>query len=128
MPDATHTGFADADRSCHGAGAPVGGMGRLVASGHFHYALDQAGADLGFPPRSGRIFFEPSQAQSQIAMAPAGNFFGSDPQVVSNSFVLLASSRSQHDAGAFDDARRKRSTTGPLFERSSLIRTQFDGW
>src|SRR5438309_6806035 len=128
MPDATHAGLADADRGRHGAGTPMGGMGRLVAGGHFHYALDQTGADLGFPPLSGRIFLEPSQAQSQIAFAPAGNFLWSESQVVSNGFVLLASGRSQHHAGAFDDARRKRSTTGPQFECCSLIRTQFDGW
>src|SRR6202795_2873639 len=128
MTDATHAGFADADRGCHGTRAPVVVVGRFVAGRDLHHALNQAGADLGLPPRSGRIFFEPSQAQSQVAPAPAGNLFGSHSQVLGNGFVLLPGGGSQNDAGAFDDARRKRSGTGALLERSSLPGTQFDGW
>src|SRR5205807_9698876 len=104
MPDATHAGLADADRGRHGAGTPMGGMGRLVAGGHFYYALDQTGAGLGFPPCSGRIFLEPSQAQSQIGFAPSGNFPGSDSHVLSNGLVLLVSGRPQPQPGPFEDA------------------------
>lgn len=84
-----------------------------MAGRRFHHALDLAGDELGLPPWSRRIFLEPSQAQSQIALAPAGNFFGSDSHIVGYGYVLLPRSGSQHDAGAFDNTCRKRSTSSP---------------
>src|SRR5262252_5732150 len=106
MPDATHTGFTDADGGGHGAGAPVSGVGWLVTSGHLDYASDLASANGALRPGSRRIFLEPGQAQSQVALAPARNFFGSHSQILSNSFCLARPS-SRHHAGAFDNARMK---------------------
>ena len=90
MPDATHTGFADADRRGHGTRAPVGGVGRFLAGRHFHHPLDLAGADRPPAPGPGCIFLQAGQAQSQEALAPAGNFLGRQAQLASNFFILFA--------------------------------------
>jgi hypothetical protein len=80
----------------------------LVAARHLDYALDPAGADLGLPPSSGRIFLEPGQAKSQVGLAPAENCLGSHSHAVGNGFVFPPE--------AARNTRRARSTTPAVVE------------
>jgi hypothetical protein len=86
----------------------MGLMGWLVAARHLDYALDPAGADLGLPPSSGRIFLEPGQAKSQVGLAPAENCLGSH----SMPWAMALSSPPK----AARNTRRARSTTPAVVE------------
>ena len=67
MPDATHTGFTDADGGGYGAGAPVSGVGWLVTGGHLDYASDLASANGGLPPlHSGRTTNEECSTEAFV--------------------------------------------------------------
>jgi len=73
-----HAGFADADGRCHGARAPVGGVGRLLARGHGHHAFRQAAADLGFAagPGRGASFSNPATPSVRKRFRHRETFFG----------------------------------------------------
>jgi hypothetical protein len=60
-PDAAHAGLADADRSRHGARAPMRGVGRRLPRGHGHDALRQTGADGGLATGPGRVLQQPER-------------------------------------------------------------------
>jgi len=55
MPNAPHTGLADARHASHGARGPVGGVGRRALGSFDNDCIDDLGRDLGCASRPGRI-------------------------------------------------------------------------
>ena len=75
-PDAPNAGFADADGRGHGASAPVRGVRRLLARGHGHHTLGQAGTDSGLAAGPGRVFLQPGTPSARKRLRQRETFFG----------------------------------------------------
>ena len=97
LPDPPDGALADARGASHRAGAPVGGVLRLllerVANNGFHLVLGE-----GLPTaRPGSVLFESIDTQADEPLAPSSTTLAGDVQFTSDHDILEPARRQQHN-------------------------------
>jgi hypothetical protein len=109
VPDATHTGLADAHRASHGARGPVGGVVRRALGGFDNDCIDDLGRDPGCAPRPGCVLQKAFDAMLDKPATPKRRHARADSQLLGDLLVLISFHGKQHNAAALHRTGRHRT-------------------
>lgn len=126
FPDSPNGRFAQVLGLCHRLGTPMGGVQRLGMKSCFDHGFNFPLRDSRDLTRTGRVFFQARQAESQKSFPSQLDPGPQVPQFASD-MVEDAGRRFQNDLGALDKMRGKASASRPRFQRPCFLWRQ-DDW
>ena len=126
FPDSPNGRFAQLLDLSHRPGTPMGRIRRLGVKSRFDHGFNFPLRDSRDATRTGGVFFQTGQAESQKPFPPQLDRGPRDPQFASDNVVEHAGRRSQNDLGALDKPRRKASAPRPRFQNPRFLGRQDD--
>lgn len=126
FPDSPDGRFAQVLGLRHRPGTPMGRVRRLGMKSCFDHGFNFPLRDSRDATRTGSVFFQAGQAESQKPFPPQLDRWPRDPQFAGDDVVEHAGRRFQNDLGALDKTRGKASASRPRFQNPRFLWRQDD--